>query len=113
MLKISAGNHIIGCLYNLIDHGRVLYYLSGFNYLPGNIYRPGLVCHYFAIVHNATIGLSCYDFLDGEDDYKISLSTDYSEMQNIIVQKNSLKSKAEEITVRLHNFILSNLFYGQ
>ena len=76
ILKIFSANMVIGILYNFIFNGRVYFYQSGLNYLPGNIYRPGMVSHYFSIMHNAKNGLMYYDFLAGDAAYKTSLATD-------------------------------------
>lgn len=75
-LKIGAGEKAIGYLYCFMYHGDVLFYQSGFSYSTENVYRPGLVSHYYAILHNAAKGMKTYDFLAGESDYKKSLSTD-------------------------------------
>lgn len=76
ILKIFNASMVIGILYNFIYSDRAYFYQSGLNYLPGNIYRPGMVAHYYAILHNARAGLIYYDFLAGDAAYKISLSTD-------------------------------------
>jgi hypothetical protein len=107
MIKVSAGSYTIGCLFSFIHNGRILGYQCGFNYLPGRVYRPGLVCHYFAIIYNAKVGLDYYDFMEGDDEYKQSLSTDYNDVQNIIVQKRDMKYKIDRILVKL-----SRLFKG-
>lgn len=97
LIKVSAGDHVLGCIYNLIYEGKVYFYICGFNYLPGNLYRSGLVCHSFAIMHNAGIGLNSYDFLEGDDSYRKSLSTDHNEMQTIRVRKRDVKHRAASI----------------
>lgn len=102
LIKVSAGDYTIGCIYNLISDGNVFFYTCGFNYLTGNVYRPGLVCHYYAITHNARMGLSSYDFLEGEDSYRKTLSTDYNEMDTIIVKKKSMKYKIENVLLNLY-----------
>lgn len=102
LMKVTAGDHVLGCLYGFIYRGQFLGTLSGFNYLPGHLYSPGLICHYLAIIHYARMGLNCYDFLEGDDDYKRSLSTDYNIMQNIRVQKVNIKHKAEKMLLQLH-----------
>lgn len=102
LIKISAGDHIVGCLYNFIYNGQVLCYQSGYNYMPGNVYRPGLVCDYFTITHNAKIGLNEYDFLAGASEYKKSLSTNCNEMLNIAVHKKTMKYYLEKYLVKLH-----------
>ncbi len=102
IMKVTAGEHTLGCLYGFTYNGQFLGTLSGLNYLPGYLYSPGLICHYLAIIHYARMGLSCYDFLEGDDNYKRSLSTDYNKMQNILAQKSNLKYKAEKIMLQLH-----------
>lgn len=75
LLHIFTPHKTIGYLYNFIYDNNVLFYQSGFNYAAENIYRPGLVSHYFAIIHNAKKNLTNYDFLAGDSAYKTSLST--------------------------------------
>ncbi len=103
LMRISSGNHIIGCLYNFIYDGKALGYQCAFNFLPSNAYSPGIVCHYYAITHYAAIGLSCYDFLEGDDPYKKSLSTDYNEMQNIVIRRNNMNRRIENTAVKIYN----------
>jgi hypothetical protein len=76
LLKIGNNVKTIGYLYCFVYRGDVLFYQSGFSYSAENVYRPGLVSHYYAILHNAAKGMKTYDFLAGESDYKKSLSTD-------------------------------------
>ncbi|HML95826.1 MAG TPA: GNAT family N-acetyltransferase [Thermodesulfobacteriota bacterium] len=97
LIKVSAGAHVLGCIYNLIYEGKVYFYICGFNYLPGNLYRSGLVCHSFAIMHNARLGLNSYDFLEGDDSYRKSLSTDHNEMQTITIRKRDMKYRAASV----------------
>jgi len=101
LVKISAGNYTIGCIYNLVYKKNVLFISSGFNYLPDNIYRPGLVCHYYLVAHNVLNGLSSYDFLEGQASYKESLSTNKIEMENIWIRKRSFYLFLENILLKL------------
>jgi hypothetical protein len=75
LLHIYNKRMTIGYLYNFVHGQDVFFYQGGFNYLAGNTYRPGLVSHYFAIMHNAMKNMSKYDFLAGDSAYKSSLST--------------------------------------
>ncbi|HML95824.1 MAG TPA: GNAT family N-acetyltransferase [Thermodesulfobacteriota bacterium] len=102
LLKVSAGNHVIGCLYNFVYDGRVLCADSGYSYLPANCYRPGFVCDYFAILHNAEKGLLSYDFMHGEQEYKKSLSTHHIEIQDITVQRKSMKLNMRKAAAKLY-----------
>jgi hypothetical protein len=101
LIRVSAGDHVIGCLYNLVYKGNVVFNQGGFNYIPGNYYIPGFVCNYFAITHYAKIGFNTYDFLEGEQEYKKILSTDHYEYQNVIVRKKNMKYKSERVLARL------------
>lgn len=74
MLKISAGDQLIGYIYNHVYKGVVHFYQCGFVYHPDNKIRPGLVAHALAILHNVRQGNVVYDFGGGEDRYKKSLS---------------------------------------
>ena len=75
LLHIFNNKMTIGYLYNFTYRGNVLFYQSGFNYMNENIYRPGIVSHYFAILYNASKNYLIYDFLAGDSAYKSSLST--------------------------------------
>ncbi|GAB4548344.1 MAG: hypothetical protein Fur0016_00060 [Anaerolineales bacterium] len=88
LLRIATPVTEIGYLYNFTDQNRVYFYQSGFNYLPGNVYRPGLVSHYYAILHYAYAGKSVYDFMAGEADYKTSMATSAEEMYWVRVFRN-------------------------
>ncbi|RJP14838.1 MAG: GNAT family N-acetyltransferase [Candidatus Abyssobacteria bacterium SURF_5] len=104
LMEITAGMNPIGCLYNFLYQGCVLFYQSGFSYLAKNVYRPGLVCHYHAVLHNAAKGFLLYDFLADDSQYKKSLSTDSNEMLSILVQKSRLKYKVENRIRTLYHF---------
>jgi CelD/BcsL family acetyltransferase involved in cellulose biosynthesis len=75
LLRITAGDQIIGFLYNFQHRGRCLAYQSGFNYARASRHeKPGLTCHYEAIRYSARCGAARYDFLAGDDRYKRSLA---------------------------------------
>ena len=80
----------IGVLYNFVDRGVVYCYQSGFNYKNDNLYRPGLVSHYYSIIHNCKNGNVVYDFLVGDDRYKKSMSTDSNQLYWIKIQKKNI-----------------------
>ncbi len=104
LIEIKAGTNTIGYLYNFIYKDVVYQIQGGFNYLPENVFRPGYICHYFAILYNASKGLKRYDFLAGTTEYKKSLSTDLNLMLNITIQKKSLKIMLENKAVQMYRF---------
>lgn len=74
LLRITAGEAVLGYLYNFRHRGRVLSYQSGFDYAgAGPHQKPGLTCHHLAIEMYRAEGAAVYDFLAGPDRYKLSL----------------------------------------
>jgi CelD/BcsL family acetyltransferase involved in cellulose biosynthesis len=75
LLRIAAGERLIGILYNFRYRDGALTYQSGFDYASAvGAQRPGLTCHHAAICFSIATGLRRYDFLAGDDRYKRSLS---------------------------------------
>lgn len=75
LLRISAGERMIGYLYTLVWRGVASAYQSGFIYAVAHPHeKPGLVCHVAAMRYYQARGLDVYDFLAGEDRYKTSLA---------------------------------------
>jgi CelD/BcsL family acetyltransferase involved in cellulose biosynthesis len=71
--RISAGDMILGYLYNFIYRDRVYFYLSGLNYSTDARLKPGLVAHCLCAQRHADEGRAVYDFMAGENRYKTSL----------------------------------------
>ncbi|MDP9095350.1 MAG: GNAT family N-acetyltransferase [Pseudomonadota bacterium] len=75
LLRVAAGDAIVGYLMNFTHAGTVSAYQSGFDYASaGSHQKPGLTCHYLAIEHYQSRGFHTYDFLAGADRYKLSLA---------------------------------------
>lgn len=104
LVKVSAGSFTIGCVYSFIYKGKVFGCLCGFNNIPDIVSKPGLVCHYFAIVHNAMNGLISYDFhAGGEYAYTENLerlSSGYTEMQIMLLRQRNMTYKMDKIIAK-------------
>jgi CelD/BcsL family acetyltransferase involved in cellulose biosynthesis len=75
LLRVTAGEQIVGFLYNYRFRLQVLAYQSGFDYAHGARHcKPGMTCHHQAIKRAIASGMNRYDFLAGEDRYKRSLA---------------------------------------
>lgn len=75
LLRVTAGERVVGYLYNFRFGGVVSAYQSGFDYAGADPHRkPGLTCHHLAIEAALRDGLERYDFLAGGDRYKISMA---------------------------------------
>lgn len=79
LMRITAGERVLGYLYNFVRNGVVHAYQSGFSDDDPGL-RPGYVCHALAIGHYARAGLQCYDFLAGTNRLKQSFGTECYEM---------------------------------
>lgn len=95
LIRVRAGDHTIGCLYNFVRDRDVAFYQCGFAYEQDNRLKPGLVCHARAIRYCADAGLHLYDFLAGEARYKRSLATDATTLVSCTVLYPSLRSALE------------------
>jgi hypothetical protein len=75
ILRVSAGDRIVGVVYNLFDRGRVYFYQCGYSYTGDQRLSPGTVALAMAIQYCLDAGFDDYDFLSGHAAYKRSLST--------------------------------------
>ena len=76
LLRLTAGQRVVGYLYNFEFRGSVVNYQSGFDYEGAQRHqKPGLTSHHQAIIDAASGGFARYDFLAGDDRYKRSLGT--------------------------------------
>jgi CelD/BcsL family acetyltransferase involved in cellulose biosynthesis len=82
ILRVNAGRHELGYLYNFVYRDRVSNYQSGFQFGPDGRHKPGLVAHALAVQYYASNNPSLrkYGFLAGATQYKRSLSTGSEEL---------------------------------
>jgi CelD/BcsL family acetyltransferase involved in cellulose biosynthesis len=109
LLRVQAGSHVLGYLYNFVYQGRVYCYQSGFDYDTDPKRKPGMICHVLAAQHNAARGASVYDFLGGDARYKASLSTTSSTLRWLVWQRLRWRFQLED-ALRLikHRFRILN-----
>jgi CelD/BcsL family acetyltransferase involved in cellulose biosynthesis len=75
MLRVTAGERVVGYLYNFRLRGRVYAYQSGLDHAGAGPYgKPGLTCHAMAVERAIAEGAESYDFLAGPDRYKRNLA---------------------------------------
>jgi CelD/BcsL family acetyltransferase involved in cellulose biosynthesis len=102
LLRLSAGDKVISCMYNFVYLGKIYHYQSGINYtLFDGQDSPGLVSHAMAVCFNADAGHRCYDFMAGDLRYKRSLCTDTGELHWLVLQRDLLKFNVEDLLRRL------------
>ncbi|MBI3861320.1 MAG: GNAT family N-acetyltransferase [Planctomycetia bacterium] len=97
LLRVQAGDHLIGLLYNFALDGRISFYQSGFQYEENAKLKPGLVCHTLAIDFNREQGAHAYDFLAGDGQYKRSLGREAAAVQWFVLQRNRWRFRVEDL----------------
>ena len=72
LLRVTAGDQVLGYLYNFRRNGKISSYQTGFS---NNFedFRPGYICHALAMNFYANAGMTSYDFLAGSNRLKQSL----------------------------------------
>ena len=105
MLRVTAGEEVVGYLYNFVRNRHVYFYQSGFKYSEDPRFRPGLVCHYLAVMHNLKVDNRIYDFLAGPQRYKQSLGAADVTMYWFALQKPRLVFSVERFLKRVKRVI--------
>lgn len=96
LLKVTSGKEVLGYLYNFVHNNEVLFYQSGFNYLPENKFRPGLVSHTLAIEYNLNANKTKYNFLASHASYKARLSTHHDMLNSWVISKRTMTGYLEK-----------------
>jgi CelD/BcsL family acetyltransferase involved in cellulose biosynthesis len=116
LARFRSGSTTIGCLYNLVANGNVLFYQSGLATFDDPAIKPGMLCHAAAIAHCAAGGHRVYDLLGGSARYKTSLATGVTELAWMCVQRARLRFLIEDLVreaaVRIRNKIPVGLLWG-
>jgi CelD/BcsL family acetyltransferase involved in cellulose biosynthesis len=90
LIRVSAGSHVIGYLYNFVHCGWVAAYQSGFDFgQDSDRLKPGMVCHLLAMEHYRQAGMQAYDFLGGEARYKRTFANAETELLWLEVRHKS------------------------
>lgn len=110
VLRICAGENVIGYMYNFVVGGRVYFNMGGVDYDRFGGYHPGLLCHVQAITYYQQRGVQIYDFMAGTNRYKQSLATSSSQLMGIVVQKPLVRFQIESILRKLkrYQYVKSN-----
>jgi CelD/BcsL family acetyltransferase involved in cellulose biosynthesis len=106
LLRASAGNRVIGYLYNFQSGNRIYTYQSGFDD-ANRRERPGIVTHALAIRHAFRSGAAVYDFMAGHNRLKESFATCCEPMVWQVIQQNRLAFRLEDLARRLKQALSS------
>lgn len=103
LLRVRAGEEVIGYLYLFRWRGWVGYYTSGFVYTDDNRLKPGLVTHWLAIERYLSSGARVYDFMAGESRYKTSLAEPGPVLVDLVVEPDDLLARLSDRARRLRD----------
>jgi CelD/BcsL family acetyltransferase involved in cellulose biosynthesis len=107
LLRITAGDTTIGCLYNFVFNGWIYGYQSGFQYEDDKHLTPGFTSFVEAIKYSAAQGYAAYDFLGGDAAYKSRLCTNQQRLIWVKVQKPRIQFRVETRLKALKQFAQS------
>lgn len=96
LVSIWAGQERIGTFYNLVYDKVVYFYLSGLKVEDDNKLKPGLVGHALSIEHYRVRGFRYYDFMGGDERYKIQLGSKHRDLVQISLQRDRIKFRLED-----------------
>jgi CelD/BcsL family acetyltransferase involved in cellulose biosynthesis len=108
VIRIRAGDFIIGYLYNFLYRGRVYFYLSGLDFEEDNRLKPGLVAHALCAQDHLERGAHVYDFMAGENRYKTSLGKPTIIMKSLIASRRTLVTRGEWLARQLKDRLQSS-----
>ncbi len=97
LVKVTAGSHTVGILYNFHLGGTVYHYQSGLNYELDGHFKPGLTAHALAIERYLYNGARVYDFLLGDQQFKRSLSTDQASLHCVSIRQAHTAFRLERL----------------
>lgn len=91
MVRLSAGETVIGYLYNFVYRKTVFYYASGFAYEQDNRLKPGMVAHTMCIERYLAGDMERYDFMAGDARYKSSLGDIGPDIFSYVLERPGVK----------------------
>lgn len=103
LLRVRAGDHAIGYLYNFIHRGWVGAYCSGFAYADDPKLKPGYVAYRLCIERHLAAGNRVFDFLAGDNRYKTSLGKADQPLFHFDLQRGRPMLRIEAALLRLRD----------
>jgi hypothetical protein len=105
VIKITAGNHLIAIIYNIIYKESVYFYLQGLQPETDGKLKPGLTAHSLLIEHYLQNGMRSYDFMGGDSQYKKQLSEEDDKLLVIKIQKPRFKFRIERFAYTIKQLL--------
>ena len=104
VVRVRAGEKIIGYLYNFIFHKKVYFYMGGFVYEKDNKLKPGIITHYYSALAHADAGEDYYDFMAGTQSYKKRLGQENISLVNFTLTRDCPKYRLSCLMKKIKDF---------
>jgi CelD/BcsL family acetyltransferase involved in cellulose biosynthesis len=102
IMRIKAGDRVVGYLYNLQWRKTIFFYNSGLNYgLLERNDRPGFLAQCLSIEAHLAAGIEHYDFLAGDQPYKSALGLEKRVLHWISIRPAGWRLSCEQAAYSL------------
>lgn len=94
LVKLKAGELLLGICYNFLFNSKVEFYCSGINEsVPDKHIKSGYLIHVALMAHYASLGYQVYDFLGGDAQYKRTIANEKYYFESLTIWNNSTFAK--------------------
>ena len=90
-LRCTAGQSVVGYLFNIAKDVKVDFLMSGINYQLDSRFKPGMLCQLIAIEKSLAKGCQTYDLLIGSSRYKKSFASQTDKVVSLKIRKKKLR----------------------
>jgi hypothetical protein len=105
IIRLCAGDVVIGYLYNFIYQNVVYFYMGGFRYETDNKLKPGFLTHSYVIKEHYNNGKQIYDFMAGNQSYKYRMGVNGDNMFHFTMTKPGMKTAFVHMASKLYKMI--------
>ncbi|MBZ2167675.1 GNAT family N-acetyltransferase [Marinobacter sp. F4216] len=103
LVSLKAGDQVLATFYNLIFRNRVYFYLAGIKPEKDNKLKPGLLGHSLCIKDYMERGADFYDFMGGNDRYKLQLAEPHQQLVQLELQRERWRFRVERAVRTIKN----------
>jgi CelD/BcsL family acetyltransferase involved in cellulose biosynthesis len=101
LMRVTAGEQVIGVVYNLVHLRKVCFYQCGYSYSAEKRLSPGRATLALVIQQCLNAGYDDFDFLSGESKYKESMATGSRSMVWATLSRGGVKLRVLDALRRI------------
>jgi len=107
LLKVCAGDEVVGIIYNFIYRKTIYFYLGVFPADKDKKLKPGLLSHTLCIEEYQKSGFDYYDFMGGDEQYKAQLGVVHNELSQFCYVRSPLLYFIEHSMKKVKRFLFN------